>query len=437
MKTRNESLYRFYRIVGYDYLFYTVISFLFLTQTKGLTVGQVMYTSAAYAFSLALSQPSASYITEKFGLKKTLVLGNLLWIIAMLIIIFSNDFIYFIIAEIISARGTSLKALTETQILYASLKKSGNRKNFAKIEGNAVSRYYYVEAASCIFIGSLFEINNYIPVIMTLSILIISFITSMFFEEVEGQERKRVDTKQFINDSKAVLKSSRIKAIMLYVLVMSGIIGVVKTLQKDALVSLGLTAMEYSYVFAILMFCIGLGSRVQFLVEKITKRKNLTFIGYAYTSLILILGLILTFMKDFGKVTILLSIFILIIHNLNQGMYRISVKKYMNNFTTHKVRGKILSAFYMCEGAGQTIIIALSGLITDNLGTNYALIITGSISTILMIFVLKYMKNHLGLNPEQYLKEDIFGMDVTEEKKKEDKEINVNDVLKEMSEIKK
>ena len=179
-KTRNEILYKFYRIVGYDYLFYTVISFLFLTQAKGLTVSQVMYTSSIYAFALAICQIPASYIVEKLGLRKTLIIGNFFWIVHCLITIFAKDFIVFALIEPICALGTSLKGLTETQILYATLKKTNNRKDFAKIEGSGVAAYYFVEAISCIFIGTIFEINNYIPIIMTLSVLIISFVTSIF-----------------------------------------------------------------------------------------------------------------------------------------------------------------------------------------------------------------------------------------------------------------
>ena len=437
LKTRNESLYRFYRIVGYDFLFYTVISFLFLTQTKGLTVGQVMYISAIYAVSFAIFQIPASFIAEKLGLKKTLIIGNLFWIITMVIIILGVNFLNFAIAEVISAMGTALKSITETQILYASLKKSRNRNKFSKIEGSAVSRYYYVEALSCIFIGTLFEMNNYIPVIMTLTVLTISFVTSLFFEEVEGQTEARVDTKQFVKDFKSVWKSNRVRSIMMYGLIMSGFIGVLKTLQKDTLVSLGVSAMEYSYIFAVLMLCIGLGSRLQYIIEKYTKRKNLTYVGYTYTIFTFLLGVVVICFKDFGKLALVFTIAILIIQNLNQGIYRISVKKYMNNFTTHKVRGKILSTFYMCEGGGEAVILGICGIITDNFGTNTTLISAGIAGTIIMSLVLLYMKKHLGLNAEDYPKEDIFGMELKDEKKKENGPIKVNEVLKEMSEIKK
>lgn len=420
-RNRNEVLYKFYRAVGYDYLFYTVISFLFLTQTKGLTVGQVMYTSAIYYVAFAIFEIPASFIVEKIGLKKSIVLGNLLWIIHCTIVIFANEFWMFALIEPICAFGTSLKGLSETQILYASLKKSNNTRNFSKIEGSGVAGYYAAEAISCIFIGSVFEINNYIPVLMALTVLIISFVTSMFFEEVENQSSSRVELKEFKNDFKQVIKSERIRSIFFYVVVMSGIMGVMKTLQKDAIVSLGATSMEYSYIFAVLTLCIGIGSKTQYVLEKITKRKTLTYLGYIYTILLVVLGIsILVLSNTNVHIAMVVAMALLILHNLTQGVYRISVKKYLNNFTTHKIRGKILSIFYMCEGLGQGVLLLLGGIITDISDTNITFIIIGAITSVLIFFILKYMKKHLGLNPDEYPDKDIFGVHIKENKDKEE-----------------
>ena len=50
--------------------------------------------------------------------------------------------------------------------------------------------------------------------------LSISFVTSIFFEEVENQSSSRVDLKKFISDFKMIIKSNRIKAIFIYVIIL-------------------------------------------------------------------------------------------------------------------------------------------------------------------------------------------------------------------------
>ena len=394
-----------------------------------------MILTSIYAIFHVLFQFPASILVEKIGLKKSLVLGNFSWVVSMFFVIFAPNFQIFIFAEFFSAIGTALKALTETQILYASLKISGTRKNFGKIEGGAVAGYYFIEAFSCAFIGAVFELNNYIPVIMTLTVLIISFVTSLFFDEVEGQTESKINIKEYLTDFKKTMKSKRLNAMYMYVILISGLISVMDTLQKDAIVSLNVSAMEYSYIFAVLMLCIGLGSKVQYVVEKIRKRKTLTVSGYICTAVPLLIGIILICFKDYRQFSLVMCILLLVLENLNYGIYRISVKKYLNNFTTHKVRGKIIAVFYICEGVGKAVFLAICGALADYSGTNITLLIIGLATIVILSIILKYMNKHLGLDPEMYDAIDIFGTDISKEKK-EEKSLNMNEVLTEMSEVK-
>ena len=73
---KNEKLFGLYRVFGYDYLFYTVIVFLYLTQTKCISVGEVMHIYAFYAVFSAIMQIPCNYLMEIIGLKKSMVLGN-------------------------------------------------------------------------------------------------------------------------------------------------------------------------------------------------------------------------------------------------------------------------------------------------------------------------------------------------------------------------
>ncbi len=412
---RNEKIYPIYRMFGYDYLFYLVIIFLFFTITKGISVGQIMYLSAFSAIFVAIFQVPTNYIVEKIGLKKSMVFGNLFWIVHMIMIMVGTNFIVFVIAEAICAFGTCLKSLSETQILYASLKKTNNRKSFAKIEGKGVSWYYYFEAISAIFVGSLFQINNYLPIICTLAFGVIAFVTSLAFDDIEDYMIEKSSVKEYLKGFKLILKSKRIISIFIYSFVMSGLIRVMDTIQKSTIVDLQVSAVEYSIIFAVITLCIGIGSSIQYKIEQKLKRKTLAYTGYSFTILILMLGLFNYIIKDLN-VALIISILILIIQNILSGSYRISVKKYMNNFTTHMVRGKILSVFYIFEGLGKAILLFACGIIIDKVGTNKTSIILGIFSVVIIFIVIKFMKNKNGLNPEEYSKDEIFGTNIIEEK---------------------
>lgn len=412
---RNEKIYPIYRMFGYDYLFYLAISFLFLTITKGISVGQIMYLSAFSAIFMAIFQIPTNYIVEKIGLKKSMVFGNLLWIVHMIILMISSDFIVFVFAEAICSLGSCLKSLSETQMLYASLKETNNRKNFARIEGKGVSLYYYFEAVTAIFVGSLFQINNYLPIMLTLTFGVIAFLISLSFDDIKDYMPEKSTVKEYLKGFKLVMKSKRIISIFMFSFIMSGLVRVADTLQKSTIVELNVGAVEYSYIFAIVTLCIGVGSNIQYRIENVLKRKTLTVIGYSFASLILLLGLFNLLVKN-TNLALIISVAILIIQNVLSGAYRISIKKYMNNFTTHLVRGKILSVFYIFEGVGKALLLFICGIIIDSTTTNNTSIVLGAISLVIIFIIIRFMKKKLGLNPEEYSKDDIFGMDISDEK---------------------
>ncbi len=407
---KNQKLYELYRIFGYDYLFYTVINFLFFTITKGISVGEVMYLVGFYSIFCFLAQIPGNYIVEKIGLKKSMMFGNLFWIVHVLLVLFGNNMFFFILGEAISSIGTTFKSLSDSQYIYKSLKQTGKKKLFAKVEGRAVSGFYTLEAISALFVGFVFEINNYIPIVCTLICMVISFIVTLFMDEMPIVRTEKPTVKRYLKDFKLVLKSSRVKSIYLYCFLISAIVTFTLTLQKDVITSLDVSPSIYGIILAIFTFCIGFGSKLQYKLEKITKRKTLTVVGYGLTLILVFVGIINS-LNIAREVILVITVIVLFIDNTFQGIYRISVKKYLNNFTTSKVRGKILSIFYLFEGLGKAIIMFSTGFIVDNFGTNTTLIVVGTLATFALVFILFNMKNHVGLNPEEYSKDDIFGIE--------------------------
>ena len=407
---KNQKLYVIYRIFGYEYMFYTVINFLYFTITKGISVGQVMYLSGFYAAFCFMLQIPINFVIEKIGLKKSMNIGNLCWIIHILIIIFTNNFYLFVIGEMFSALGTTFKTLSEQQYLYASLKQTKTRSKFGKIEGKSVAGYYMFEAISALFVGFLFEINQYIPIYLTLLFMCLSFALSLMFENIKlDYSKKKNNFTKYLNDFKLVLKSKRIKAIYVYVLCVTSIVTLTLTLQKSFVSNLEISPVIYGFILSIFTLCIGLGSRLQYKFEKKAKRKTLTYVGVAITGLIVLAGILSQILVPVNKYFALIFIIIIfIIHNTSQGIYRISVKKYLNNFTNSDIRGKVLSMFYIFEGVGKSVIMFVAGYVIDNIGTNYTAILIGVISTCILLFILKYMKKHVGLNEDEYSKEDLW-----------------------------
>ena len=112
---RNIVLYEFYRMFGYDYLFYNAVSYLFFTIVKKLDVSEVMFIAGFSAIFCAIFQIFTGFIVEKLGLKKSMCLGNFFWVIQCLLVIVSNNFWMFVFAEACASFGKSYSKFTQGQ----------------------------------------------------------------------------------------------------------------------------------------------------------------------------------------------------------------------------------------------------------------------------------------------------------------------------------
>ena len=147
---RNIALYKKYKLFSYDLIFYYAVEVLFYTVVKGFSLSELMYLSSIYAFSAFVWQLFGSFIVDKIGIKKSIITGNILVTINMFLFIVSTEFWMFAFANCFMSLGFALKSLTESNLLYGSLKKIGKRESFSKVEGKSVSRFYIIDAIASI-----------------------------------------------------------------------------------------------------------------------------------------------------------------------------------------------------------------------------------------------------------------------------------------------
>ena len=96
-----------------------------------------------------------------------------------------------------------------------------------------------------------------------------------------------------------------------------------------------------------------------------------------------------------------------IVRYCSTGLYYVLIKKYVTNFTNQEVANKVYSAQSLVDGIGNALICAFGAGIVSGLNIKYAVIIFGITFLVIMSLVLYYMKNRVGLKPEEYRKKDI------------------------------
>lgn len=404
----NIKIYKKYKMFAYDLLFFYAIQVMFLTITKGLTMSQVMYISAFYSLCTVLWQIPANFISEKLGLKNSIVVGNILIAFYMFMYIFIDSYKLRLFFEIIGSLGFSLKSLSEGTLLYSSLRKLDQRSKFTKIEGKSNAKYYYYDAMASILSGFLFIINGYIPIILCFINVLIALKLSLGFKNIVREEKKEsLKLKEMITQFKLIFRSNRSKSIFLFAFVFMGIVAVFGTLYKAILIELNIQTQYITMIICIYTILVGLGAKSVYYIEKQTKNKTLTVFGILYAIGILIVGLC-GVINELNLITLSIIIICLCIMGMIQGAYRVAIKKYVLSFTTTEVRTKITSAYYIFENIGVSLMSFAIGIVLNYTSSSRTCLIFACFSFIIIILVSIYMKNKLGLKPEQYDPKEIY-----------------------------
>ena len=208
MRKTNMRIFPIYKRLAWDYLFFYTIDFLFLTQIKGISASDVMLKSTFHAFFSIILQLPANIIVEFLGRKNSIILGNILGCLYMVIIMMSGSLFDLIIAEFFSSMAFSIKNVAEPSLLNESIPPSRYKSQiYSKLSSKGASGFYFFDAISRIIAGVLFTFNAYLPTILSLVILIIVTILSIgFIEPIKKRKKQKKNQKQNNQNKKKIKK---------------------------------------------------------------------------------------------------------------------------------------------------------------------------------------------------------------------------------------
>lgn len=403
---KNLKLYPKYRRIAMDFLFFYTINVLFLTQIKHINTSAVVLVDTFYALFVILVQIPASFIVNKIGRKKSMILGNFFNTLYLILIINSANLVHLIVAEVLCASAFSLKEISEPSILNSSIQSSKEDKSkiFSKIQGKAVSGYYLLSAISMILSGFLYEINGYIPMFLSLAIVIISLGMSTRFEENENilvNEDKENQTVSFKEAVKFVSKAKRCKALLMFSAVFYGIITVLATYEISLLEDIKLSSKIIGIIFTVLNLISAFSSKIENSFQSVFKNRTLTIIGLLLAFSCMLSG---CFASSSMPVTaIVIMIFIMyIIKYFTVGLYNVFLIKYLSNFTNKKIDTQIFSINSFISAICSVIFGIIGAVLVEYFDIAEAMMIFGAVSLFIIVTVLLYMRKRVGLKPEEY-----------------------------------
>jgi MFS family permease len=412
-KKKNAKIFPIYKMLSWDLLFYYAISFLFLYQVKHISSAQILLGEMTFTLSCVIFQIPAGRIVDRIGKKNSLIIANLCITLYVALLLVITNFAELILIYILWAIGYVIKGLCETNILYDSLPSGRKRGNlFSTIDGKATSYYFYIDAVTSLLAGFLYVINPYLPIYCCLAVCIFSSIVALMFShtriKIDGLKVSvslKVYLKNLKSIAKHVRKSKRILCLVTFFAIFSSIFYTMISLRSSLFTELNIPEQYFGIIFAILQIISGYCSSKQHLLENKFKNRTLTVIGLPVVFSMILIGFIaMTGNNTFSIATIII---LFMVQHALRGTYYSTINKYINNFTNRNVRAKITTIKNLAYNLMTVVITLISSLLLSITDTAKTFVILGCMLTIATILLLDFMRDRVGLKPEEYTKEDV------------------------------
>ena len=372
-----------------------------------------MFAEAIFTSLCLVIQIPVGILVEKIGKKRSLVFANVCMCLFTIVLIFLKSYTQLFIAYFLDAIGYVIKGVCETNILYDSLPDGKKRGSlYSTLDGLGASRYYRIDAITSLIAGYAFIINPYFPIILCFIGNIISTVLASRFKNIkmpDDEKEEKTSVKEYFTQLRKAInftqKSKRIACLLIFFGLISGLNYNMTTFRSGILEKISLPEQYFGLIFAFSQVAASICSRIQNLIQKRYKNTTLAHLGIPLAVSCIIIGILSLGSISNTKTYIIAILFVF--QGAIKGVYNVLIYRYLNNFTTKKIRTKLATIRNIIFNLFSIAISLFGTVLLHFSDATITMIIIGIIMTIIIILLLDYMKDKVGLKPENYTKDDL------------------------------
>ena len=411
-RKQNMKIYSLYRAIGVDLVFYYAAEFLFLTQVKHISGADIVLSNGFYAVFMILFQIPASIIVDRMGTRRCTILANMLNSVFVILIMCCKNLGMLIFAQFISAMCFSLKDISDTTLIRYSIPETKKKGDiYSKLEGKGRRNYFLLNACTSFCAGFLYVIHPYIPMIASLCFTIVATVISLGFRDIE-EEKDKLSIKKYMQELiqgiKFIIKSQRLRSLFLYAGITWGIFCLMGTYRNSLLVDIGIPEQIITMITAYVGIFSSMGAKKQVQFHNRFRNRSLSMILRMMTGAILTIGIVGA-VSISSEVTLLAVIICLPFLHISKGMNEVLVSRYLGNFTKEGILTQIYAVNAISKNILRATISFFGSYLLRITNTANSFVIIGILLLIISIGLISYMKTRLGLKPEEYAENEIYG----------------------------
>ncbi len=188
---RSIKIYPLFAAFTGDLIFFVPIDTLFLTLVKGLNASQITATTMVALIICIIFQKIILNIVKKVGNVNSLRLGSIMLLIASLILTFGKSFIAMLLYKSIHELAVMFLNMDEI-ILKNNLKAINRKDDYFKIRNQSKIIYAIITLFTALVAGKMFNVNQYLPMYLSIIIYVLVVGTAFLYYEVKANEEPEI-----------------------------------------------------------------------------------------------------------------------------------------------------------------------------------------------------------------------------------------------------
>ncbi len=374
---RNVRIYPWYRAFAYDFLFLWTISILYLTEVKNLSYSQVILLDSIFMLAAFLLQIPISKMIKKIGRANSTRIASMLSLGFAIIYLFGQGFWIFIIANILYGISTSIRNITDVEILSLSLKKLRRKNDYSRYEGKGMFWYYIFEGVSSILAGYLYEfVSPYAPVAGTaICSIILMFLSFLIKDPLDEENALLLEQSNEIKKEqepsyKTLLKRPFVIWMLIFCFCFFGASSVHSSLSKVYLQNINIPAYLFGYIFCAYRLIAALASKFQFKYE-LKRGVKVIIISSVMLMTAYLFNAIIYAINPSAVISIIVVLTLFASQHIARALYRITVKNYINTCVSKRSLTRTLTLYSMAEFLGYSLTTLFTSLVLEISGNSY------------------------------------------------------------------
>ncbi len=203
----NKKIKRFNKIFPWfsglsgDLLFWVAIDTLFLTVVKNFNASQVVsLTGISIIICICLQVPLLKII-NKIGNTNSVRLGSFVLLLSSILLTFGNDYLQVVFGKVLYEIAYTFINISKA-ILKNNLQLQNKSEEYIRVETNSNTIYALATMIISFVVSSMFNINNYLPMLCCILVCLICFVLSFYIIDYSEFNKVQPNNKEIKNKTK-------------------------------------------------------------------------------------------------------------------------------------------------------------------------------------------------------------------------------------------